>query len=148
MPRTITGLHGTRTYSNLQWGLLVKLAYDHGWKPIGVRPPDDWNATGEDGQTRRWYFMDYFSIKRQRVVDQDARNMAGCVEQALPDIPTHDALSHKVVQEIQLPDMEQPMRMLQPGVQVNAYEFFSGPNRPVLEDFVRFARAGGFAIVG
>jgi hypothetical protein len=148
MPRTLTGPHGARTLSNLQWGLLVKLAYDRGWRPMGVRPPEDWNATGDDGQTKRWYFMDYFSTKRQQVVPADASAMAHAIESALPDIPEHDALSHKVVQEIQLPDMEQPLRMLQPGVQVNAFEFFSGQTRPVLIDFIAFAQRGGFTITG
>ncbi len=148
MPRTLVGDHGARTLSNLQWGLLVKLAYDRGWRPLGVRPPEDWNATGDDGQSRRWYFMDYFSTKRQTVLAADAAAMAVAIESALPDIPEHDALSHKVVQEIQLPDMEQPLRMLQPGVQVNAFEFFSGGTRAVVIDFVSFARAGGFSITG
>ncbi|MCE2924603.1 MAG: hypothetical protein LW822_03985 [Phycisphaeraceae bacterium] len=147
MPRKLTAPHGVRTYSNLQWGLLVKLAFDHGWKPWGVRPPEDWIATTEEG-TRRWHFMDYFSPKGQRIVAGDAQEMGRSVLHALPDIPLHDALSHKVAQEIQLPDVDEPLRMLQPGVTVNAYEFFSGSGRKTIEDFAAFCRAGGFAIGG
>lgn len=145
MPRTLIAPHGTLNYSNLQWGLLIKLAYDHQWTPYGVRPPEDWCATNpasEGGGTKRWHFMDYFSLKRQRIIAIDALAIADALERALPDIPTHDALSHKVIQEIQLPDFEEPMRMLQPGVSVNAFEFFSGKGRRALEEFIALARWG------
>jgi hypothetical protein len=153
MPRSLTAPHGAITFSNLQWGLLVKLAYDHGWKPWGVRPPEDWIASSDaerdasggssgGGGARRWHFMDYFSLKRQQIVAGDALAMADAIERALPDIPTHDALSHKVIQEIQLPDVDEPLRMMQPGVTVNAFEFFSGANRRILQEFITLCRSG------
>jgi hypothetical protein len=162
MPRTLTAPHGAITFSNLQWGLMVKLAYDHGWKPWGVRPPEDWIASidpsaeghasgagssggggrGGRGGAKRWHFMDYFSLKRQQIVAGDALAMADAIERALPDIPTHDALSHKVIQEIQLPDVDEPLRMMQPGVTVNAFEFFSGANRRILQEFITLCRSG------
>ncbi len=148
MPRTVTAPHGSRTFSNQQWGMLMKLAFDHGWRPMGCQPPADWDQRflDEDGVPRRFFSMDYFSRNGQRVMPADAAAIADALESALDDVPTFDALGLKVLSEIQLPHLDRPLRALRPGAKVNPYEFFSGPNRVTLLAFIEYCRGGGFAI--
>lgn len=146
MPRTITAQLGSLTFSNHCWGMLMKLAFDSGWKPMGCQPPDDWSAIDGQGNPRRWYSMDYFSRKHQRVLAADAMAIADALESALPDIPTFDALGLKVASSIDLPSLDNPLRSLRPGVKVHPFEFFSGSNRATLTRFIEFCRQGEFAI--
>jgi hypothetical protein len=146
--RTITSLdHPCQVVmSNLQWGMLMKLAFDSGWQPLGVAPPPDYEPLDDQGKTKRWYTMDYFSVKNQHVSDDDARAIASALQVALDDVPEHDAVGHKVFQTLILPNMERPIRSFKPGVKVNPYEFFSGPNKATLVRFIEFFNLGGFRI--
>lgn len=124
----------------------MKLAYDSGWRPMGCVEPDDWKSIDENGSPQRFFSMDYFSRRGQKVLPADAAAIADALESGLLDVPTFDALGLKVVSSIDMPGMPRPMRSLRPGVKVNPYEYFSGENREPLKKFIAFCRAGGFAI--
>jgi hypothetical protein len=78
------------------------------------------------------------------VTPDDANNLADALEQALPDIPGHDAMENKT-RKIMTKDG--PMRVIPAGADVNPLESFSGPDqRRYLRKFIKFCRAGGFNI--
>ena len=134
------------TFSNRSWGMLMKLAYDSGWRPMGCVEPDNWRAIDDAGNPQRFFSMDYFSRRGQRVLPADATAIADALESGLLDVPTFDALGLKVASSIDMPGVDKPMRTLRPGVKVNPYEYFSGDNREPLKRFIAFCRADGFAI--
>jgi len=126
--------------------MLMKLAFDAGWTPMGCVEPDDWRAVDGQGNPQRFFSMDYFSRRGQRVLPADAAAIADALEGALPDIPDFDAMGLKVASSIDLPGVARPVRSIRPGVKVNPFEYFSGPNREPLLAFVAFCRLGGFTI--
>lgn len=134
-------------FSNRSWGMLMKLAYDSGWKPMGCLEPDAWQAVDSAGNPQRFFSMDYFSRRGQKVMAADAAAIADALESGLLDVPTFDALGLKVSTSIDVPGLARPMRALRPGVKVNPFEYFSGENRWPLKQFIEFCRGGGFAIV-
>ena len=126
--------------------MLMKLAYDSGWRPLGCVEPLDWQAIDQHGNPRRFFSMDYFSRRGQRVLGADAAAMADALESGLLDVPPFDALGMKVAVSIDMPNVARPLRALRPGVKVNPYEYFSGDNRDMVRRFIDFCRAGGFEI--
>lgn len=93
--------------------------------------------------------MNYFDRRGQQVTDDDARALADALERALPDVPDHDAIAHKVLSVIDTPGLGVPpqLRMLNPRARLNPFEYFSGTNKARLRRFIAFCRAGGFRIV-
>jgi hypothetical protein len=84
----------------------------------------------------------YFNNAGFRVTAEDARALAEALENALPDVPNHEALTHKTVE---LPGA--PGECLLPlGTPVNPYEWFSGKNKGHLIAFIGFCRQGAFEI--
>ncbi|MFT3685140.1 MAG: hypothetical protein QM783_09490 [Phycisphaerales bacterium] len=146
MPRTVTAQHGSMTFANRSWGMLMKLAFDSGWKPMGCERPLDWEAIDKYGNPRRFFSMDYFSRRGQRVLAADAAAIADALESGLLDVPPFDALGLKVVSSIDMPHLAKPLRSLRPGVKVNPFEYFSGDNRDGLREFIAYCRKGGFEI--
>lgn len=149
MPRTLLGRHGSLKFTNIQYGLAMKLVYDMGWKPAGTLPPlsyeSDEPPLDEHGVPLRWPKMNYFAAAGQRVSDADAAALSAKLRDLMLDIPNHDATLHKTSQFLSLPHLGE-LRVLKHGMKVNAFEFFSGGNKIVLERFADFAAKGGFAI--
>jgi hypothetical protein len=84
----------------------------------------------------------YFGHRGYRVSAQDANALADALAKALPDIPNHDALTHKTVGAEHDPNM----RFVLGGTAVSAYEWFSGHQKTALRSLVEFCREGEFAI--
>lgn len=149
MPRTLVATHGTLRFTNTQYGLAMKVAYDMGWKPTGTLPPAAYESddppTDDNGVPKKWPKMNYFAPAGQRVSDEDAQALGEKLEDILQDIPDFDATLHKVNQVIILPPLGE-MRMLKPGSKVNVFEFFSGRNKTLLKRYAAFAKKGGFTI--
>ncbi len=149
MGRTLIGAHGTLRFTNMQYGLAMKLVYDMGWKPMGTLPPESYerdDAPVDDlGRKLIWPAMNYFANAGQRVRDEDALALGEKLEDVMLDVPSHDATMHKVHQVIILPPLGE-MRILKPGSKVNVLEFFSGRNKTVLAKYAAFAKQGGFKI--
>ena len=75
---------------------------------------------------------------------EDAGNLADALEQALADVPSHDAIGHKTV-EITFPTGEKN-RALPLDADVSPLEYFSGKAKKMLTEFIAFCRTGGFEI--
>jgi hypothetical protein len=84
----------------------------------------------------------YHENSGRRVTGEDALALADALERALPDVPSHDALEHKLVEVPGAPGEG----FVPVGTPVTAFEWFSGPNKPFLESFIAFCRQGGFQI--
>lgn len=153
MPRTMRTPEAEVQMSNLAWGLLMRLGYDAGWRPRGTIAPAGWDdepaLRDQPGSLQQgsgaWNGGDYFSPLGQQVSAEDASNLAGALESAMPDLPDHDAIAHKVESEIQFPN-DASVRYFRPGESVNAYEYFSGPNKEKLRRLIDLLRTGPFTI--
>jgi len=146
------------------WHFVVELAERNGWKPAGtvfpetpaelelferISDPEERESAQKEDQLLR----DYFSNSGQRVTEGDAEEMAAAIEQALGDIPDHDAigtkdkrdaLPHRIAGYMRDMPGDQPM----PGIRdrISVFEWFSGGEKQRLRDFIEFCRAGGFNI--
>lgn len=153
MPRTVSGPGGRVDFTNPQYGLALKLAFDHGWKPAGTLPPPAWDLLPENqpdkpgGRPRHWPSMNYFAGRGERVTSADALAIAAALESVLDDIPNHDAFSHKVISRIDMPYADEQLQ-LAPGEKLSYFEFFSGPHKELLRRFIGLCRTGGFAVTG
>ena len=62
---------------------------------------------------------------------------------AVPDIPDHDAMEHKMVTVLVGPEL---VRRIPFGVHVSPVEWFSGETKQSVLEFIEFVRAGQFEI--
>lgn len=136
---------GVTLFGHEAWLALLGLAFRYGWRPKGTVEPPHWDFNPWSRSAAAWTGKDYFSTLGQRVSDADAAAMAAALEDALPDIPAHDALGGKSIWMLDLPDSP-PIHWVHPGQPVNGIEFFSGPRRSKVDAFVRNCRDGGFTI--
>lgn len=143
--RTIVGPGGRFRVSNASWAMVLRLALNHGWRPAGTEEPEGWSGQTHDGRPRLWNPRNYWARRGQGVAAEDAAALAAAVDAAMPDIPDHDAMAHKIATTIDLPRRE-PIRFIHPFRRFNPYEYFSGANKAKLGRFVEFCRAGGFTI--
>jgi hypothetical protein len=146
MARTVRNQRRQITFNNRTYGMLMKLAFDGGWRPIGCLEPEGWTGLDAEGKSVKFFSMDYFGGRGQRVQEQDALAIAQALETAMDDIPQFDALGFKVQSEIRLPGQDQTIRQLRPGAKVNPFEFFSGRGREAVLAFAEFCREGAYSI--
>lgn len=147
MARLLTAHSGqTLRVSTLSWNMVLRLAFDHGWKPLGTAEPPGYRAFEPDGfTTKQWNPGDYFSGEGQTVAMLDALAIADSLDRAMPDIPDHDAIGHKVLAILDFP-FAPPLRVLDRSKRIHPFEYFSGRNKPRLVRFAEFARLGAFTI--
>jgi len=112
------------------WVALTSLAVDNGWQPTQESRSDRPEALCE--------------LILGRVTDADAKAMADALERSLADIPDHDALAAHPRRGLSWderyaggPFLSNPPSLL---------EWFSGPNKQMVRDLIRFARRGGFRV--
>lgn len=142
---------GVLRASRMSWSMVVWLARDAGWA-AGQRLIVDGLAVwpGDTGGLR--------------LEPDEARAFAEALTAALPDIPDHDAMSHKVAWVIDFPEWSEMvrdtpaerdelgrpatyrLRYLQAEQKVAPYEYFSGPNKSRLRRLIRLCEGGGLNI--
>lgn len=127
------------------WLALLGLAFRYGWRPRGTVEPPHWEFNPWSRTEANWSGKDYFSTLGQRVSDEDAAAMAKALGEAVVNLPAHDALSGKSVWTLDLPDWP-PIHWVTQGQGVTPAEFFSGPRRGKVEQFISNCRKGGFTI--
>ncbi len=96
---------------------------------------------------------DYFSNSGQWVTEEDAISLSCAIENALDDIPNHDAINSKDRQDALPRRIARLMRDM-PGSRpfpsiresISAKEWFSGEQKNRLNEFIAFCRQGGFQI--
>ncbi len=98
-----------------------------------------------------WY-GGYVANAGQWVSAADARAWADALENALDDVPNHDA---RILKPQAYPMPIAVARLFRdltggglpdPGQHINALEWFSGTRKQELRDFIAYCRRGGFAV--
>ena len=118
---------------------------DMGETSEAARPPVDTDLLAEILRQMRRVdprLMPYMHNSGPRVTPEDSRALADALEQALPDLPDHDALAHKAFEHPQAPGE----RFIAWNTPVTPMEMFSGKNKQRVRDFITFFRGGGFVI--
>jgi hypothetical protein len=119
----ISGPGGDRHFTFHAWGMLIDLAIQYGFPYDDPSEPED-----EEGCFR--------------VTARKALAFADALERALPDIPDHDAMEHKVVFLPAAPGE----RLVPFETPVSPFEAFSGKKKERLKDFIALCRRGGFVL--
>ena len=146
MGMDLSGSQGDFQLNMFAWENVLRLARMHGWEPAGTLPPLPSGKDEGSGRVRfkEWDPTNYYTNDGQRTTAEDARNLADALEQALADVPSHDALGHKSV-SIELPGGEKT-RAIPADADVSPLEYFSGKGKKTLVEFIAFCRTGGFSI--
>ncbi|TVQ62379.1 MAG: hypothetical protein EA378_05535 [Phycisphaerales bacterium] len=141
----LRGAGGDFVWNNRGWAMLVHLAWDHGWRPVGTLPPTHWGMHEPGAVPGDWPRADYVTGRGQRVREDDARNLAEALERCVDDLPNHDALAEKGIPPLQAPAFP-VWRHMESGASISPFEVFGGPNKDGFRRFIAFCRAGGFTI--
>ena len=129
------------------WLCALDLAVTHGWRPRGMSAP---TAPASGAPEDEWDAFAYFLASGQDVADEDAREIARCLDAALPGVP--DA-----VVPMQGLDFgrENTLALIKRAVQGEtpdgtavqaAVEILSGPPKAEARALIGFLRNGGFTI--
>jgi hypothetical protein len=135
-------------FTNHAWILLLLLAERYGWQPAGTLPGDisalfDSGTPAVEIAAQCMAFEanwdgNYSTNGHQVVTAPDARALAEALNRALPYLPDHKSSRirpHRYVPTIELVDAN-----------ITPHEFFGGPNKQRVIDFLEFAREGAFRI--
>lgn len=160
----LRGEHGEFALNNRGWAMLLRLAWDYGWRPRGTLPPEHWAegvqpagiprsreaavaaSARPPGATRPWNPADYVSCRGQRVKAEDASGLAEALGAVLDDLPNHDPLAGEAVRRVRASGFPPVLYFEGEQRQVNTFEQFGGPNKSGLVAFVEFCRGGSFVI--
>lgn len=145
MAIVLRGPTGDFTFNNKGWGILLKLAFDFGWRPRGTHAPAHWQTVPTEWSPNPWNAADYFTGRGQIVTPKDAAALADALAGAMDDIPNHDPFQTETGDDLDLPGYPK-LRILTSDRTVNAFEVFGGVNKPGFREFVVFCRKGQFAI--
>lgn len=145
MALIMRGAAGEFVWNHHGWAALVRLAWEHGWRPIGTLPPEHWDTETDNTTYSDWPRADYGTPRGQRVRDRDARELAAALRKCLDDLPNHDALGEGGAKIRDLPGY--PVWHRTPsGEPASPFELFGGVNKPRYRAFIEFCEGGGFEI--
>jgi hypothetical protein len=130
------------------WYFALEVGHDYGWLPLAMISTEDAEQVERvPGQEFEWY-GDY--LQGNQVGALEAQSWAEAFEEALADIPDHDATAHKTGASPMPAIIKRFNRDLgnrfDPKQCVGALEWFSGQRKQMLWDFIAFCRQGGFRI--
>jgi hypothetical protein len=131
-------------FNNKGWGMLLMMAWEHGWRPLGTLPPAHWSQI-EEGTLPDWPRADYVTGRGQRIAAEDAAALADALEGLLDDLPNHDPLEEKAVFRLQVP-VYPSLRVVKSEFAVSDYEVFGGENKPGLTRFIALCRKGELVV--
>jgi hypothetical protein len=161
--------NGNYMYFNLiSWPLLLILASDYGWEPMGTINPYPFYISEHpelEAKTNLEWHGDYCGNASQTVTAQDALNLAAALERALDDIPDYTDVLPKMIglkqgetctgcelyQAVnrdfsELADENQNLSIVVPDPHIRALEYFGGENKHLVKNFIIFCRKGAFYI--
>ena len=131
-------------FNNKGWGMLLMMAHEHGWQPIGTLPPVHWSRIDE-GKLPEWPRADYVTGRGQRITPKDAAGLADALESLLDDLPNHDPLEEKTVFRLQVP-VYPSLRVVKSEIPITDYEVFGGENKGGLRRFIALCRSGELVV--
>ncbi|MDM8008115.1 MAG: hypothetical protein QUV05_18400 [Phycisphaerae bacterium] len=151
MGMDLSGVGGSFRFNMEGWSQVLCLAHAYGWQPKGTQLDYDFVLLRCDNDEllakkimSEWKGS-YSYNEYQTVTAEDAAGIAGALEKALPDIPNHDALTHKTVHHLSANG--ELHGGIPCDIPVNPFEWFSGPeSKQHVVDFIKFCRAGEFCI--
>jgi len=143
----LRGEQGEFVLNNPGWAMVLRLAWDYGWRPAGTRAPRRWEILSDpdDPETPSWNPADYVTCRGQRVTDEDADLLAEALAAMVDDLPHTDPVIGEDLLVIETPGF--PGKTFLPiGRSINAFEALGGSNRDGFRALLRFCRRGGFEI--
>lgn len=125
------------TITHQVWCAALELAHMYGWQPLGTHP-------GRNAGFNRLDQWDgnYLTCDEQVVGEEDARQIAAALRQALDDIPDHDAMQHKT-KTIYVSAM--PVRVTTTH-EYSPIEFLGGSNKAIVQRVIALCDQGSFYI--
>lgn len=141
----LRGEQGDFAVNNKGWAMLLRLAWDYGWRPGGTGAPAHWTDADSGERTRAWNPADYVTGRGQRVAARDAALLAETLASILDDLPNHDPLDDPSVLRISCPGFPSTL-FVSASRPINAFELFGGTNKAGFQSFLAFCRGGGFSI--
>jgi len=141
----LRGEQGEFVLNNAGWAMLLRLAWDYGWRPKGTRPPAHWAVGPNPERAEQWNPADYVTCRGQRVLDEDSDLLAEALAALIDDLPPTDPAEGDDLAHVEMPGFP-PRSFVSPTRTVNAFEALGGSNREGFREFLRFCRRGGFEI--
>ena len=167
--RVLRGEQGDFWFTLHSWAQVLDMANLNGWVPAKTRPPEwpvdneEYNRmVGESGGRVEFFALQndegeevftgylyppgrwhggYLTAERQKVTAEDARYMAEVLEEVLEEVPERDQYDPFVPES----DEERIHQVAEDDVTFD--DWFSGPARKHLKDFIEFCRAGEFIVL-
>jgi hypothetical protein len=133
----------------LSYYFALELGAKYGWRPLAMISEEAFaKVPGSFDDLYGWYGT--FFNEGHRVSVLEAQNWADALENALADIPDHDAMAHKPAAS-PMPEiiryLYRDMHQLPETNQlIGALEWFSGRRKQELRDLIDFCREGCFSI--
>jgi len=146
---SLSSSNSREMFSRKSWVKALRLAQFYGWQPMGTQPPSIYRRYGLAAANWRG---SYFKHDGQMVKAEDVFSLRVALEQALDDIP-----DSRYRFDDNLPEWFSPMEraiidegiesMLLDLIARNPFEYFAGPEKRHLIDFIKFCRSGSFLIL-
>ena len=141
----LRGSQGDFAVNNKGWAMLLRLAWDYGWRPKGTRAPAHWTDPQTNQRDRAWNPADYVTGRGQQVGAHDAQLLAETLSTILDDLPNHDPLDDPEVQRIACPGFPATL-FVSASRPINAFELFGGENKAGFQAFIAYCKGGSFTI--
>lgn len=159
-------LHNTQRFNFKTWPMLLTLAHIYGWQPLGLLPGGNHSYYDLFPDLNPEYWEEDYCTNRGQVIStEDAAALANALESALNDIPDNDLeedVDHesteyeqesKIVRTNAFTTLLLAAALIETDLTINASTFrdiltqyFSGPEKQGIVDFISFCRKGAFYI--
>ncbi len=141
----LRGESGDFILNNQGWAMLLRLAWDYGWRPRGTLHPAHWKTQELAERATTWNPADYVTCRGQRVAGLDAQLMADALAAVLDDLPNDDPIESETLIRVLAPGFPEAT-YLSDARRVHSFEQFGGMNKEGFLTFIEFCRRGGFTI--
>jgi hypothetical protein len=162
-------LKNTLNFSLERWSRILKLARLYGWQPAGTRAGSLYYDVPDypDIKPIEWS-GGYFTNDGQIVTADDASELGKALEQALDDLPDYESNSPRYVKVHSFKEAKDYISLMEnpilksflskrewylseegislPNTKLSLFEFFSGPQKKYVIDFITFCKKGAFEI--
>ncbi|MBX3363772.1 MAG: hypothetical protein KF866_03310 [Phycisphaeraceae bacterium] len=141
----LRGKSGDFILNNQGWVMLLRLAWDYGWRPRGTVSPRHWLTNELRERATNWNPADYVTCRGQTVTALDAQLFADALAAVLDDLPHDDPLPSEDLIRVEAPGFP-AITYLSDSRTIHPFEQFGGVNKSGFHEFIHFCRQGGFSI--